>query len=152
MLPHATASRPPARRHDAISPVVVVLPFVPGHRHERDLAQPRTQLELAPDGDPPLERPTARIGASCGTPGTGHDERRAVEVRRVVTTGRDLDAQLMQARQRVELIRRARLAHQHVRTLEREHLRRGGARHRAPITTTRRPRTSTSPFIRDRPC
>ena len=29
MLPHATASMPSARRHAAIIPVVVVLPFVP---------------------------------------------------------------------------------------------------------------------------
>ena len=29
MLPQATASVPAARRHDAIMPVTVVLPFVP---------------------------------------------------------------------------------------------------------------------------
>ena len=40
-----------------------------------------------------------------------------------MTAGRDLDAQLEEPRQGVELVRRARLAHQHVGALEGEHLR-----------------------------
>ena len=49
-----------------------------------------------------------------------------------MAAGRDLDAQLAQALERVELAGRARLAHQHVGTVDDERL--GGGRPRDPCT------------------
>ena len=88
---------PAARRQDAIMPGGRGLAVRPGHGQVRDVAQPGAQLQLAPDAGSRVSRAQARIGASGGTPGLGHDERRALQVRRVVPAGRDLHAELRAA-------------------------------------------------------
>lgn len=94
MLPQAAASWPAARRHDAMSPVVVVLPFV-RHGQIGNAAQPGPQLELAPHRDAAVPRP-GEDGRVLRNAWAGDDERRAFQVRRVVPTDRDVDTELAQ--------------------------------------------------------
>src|SRR6266516_2216501 len=68
MLPHATASSPPARRHAAIMPDVVVFPFVPV------TARYGTRTSLAPSSSSPQtgmsrSRAHSRTSADGGIPG-----------------------------------------------------------------------------------
>ena len=76
---------PAARRHAAIMPVVVVLPFVPVTATYGRPREPRARAPSRPRRGAPARAPTRGLGAASGTPGPVDDERRAVEVRAVVT-------------------------------------------------------------------
>ena len=97
MLPHASASCPPARRQASIIAVTVVLPFVPGDREVRRTGQPRTELHLAPDRQTALARPPKDIGIRRHSR-PRDDQGGRLEVARVVPACSDLDPERLGAR------------------------------------------------------
>ena len=83
MLPHATASRPSARRHASIIPVTVVFPFVPVTARYGAVAS-RAPSSISPQTGSRAPEPTPRP-ARPDARRADHDQGRAVQVLEVVS-------------------------------------------------------------------